>query len=162
MTSPRWDVRWHHEVRDLASLPAVRDLEGPPCMTGPAWLRWARRIRRPGSRQARADCCRYHRVNWHAVSEAAIRIALQAQASGTRPEAAAGAITPASCGLAGDDLEALGDLLTPEIGIEIDDDDPHDQHVYEGRHRITAMRDVGVRRTVILRSELIEAADDPQ
>jgi hypothetical protein len=101
--------------------------------------------------RTRRDCCRYHRVDWHAVSAAAIRIALQAQASGTPPEEAAGAITPASCGLDGDDLEALGDLLMPEIGIQVDDDDPYDQHVYEGRHRVTAMRDARVRRTVILR-----------
>ncbi len=56
-------------------------------------------------------------------------------------------------------MEALGDLLRPETGVEIDDD-PRDQSVYEGRHRITAMRDAGVRRTVTLRSELIEAAGD--
>jgi hypothetical protein len=80
-------------------------------MTGPAWLRQARRRLRP-----RRDCWRYHRVDWHAVSGAAIRIALQAQASGTPPEDAAGAITPASCGLDGEDIEALGDLLTPENG----------------------------------------------
>jgi hypothetical protein len=49
----------------------------------------------------------------------------------------------------------------PEIGIQVDDDDPRDQHVYEGRHRITAMRDTRVRRTVILRPELIEVAGDP-
>lgn len=154
MTGPRWEARWHYEIRDLASLPPVRDLEGQPCMTGPPWLRQARRRLRP-----RRDCCRYHRVDWHAVSAAAIRIALQAQASTTPPESAADAVTPASCGLDGEDLEALGDLLTPEIGIQIDDDDPH---VYEGRHRITAMRDAGVRCTVILRPELIEASGDPR
>jgi hypothetical protein len=126
-------------------------------MTGSAWLR---RIRRFGSRQDRSGCCRYHRVDWHAVNEAAIRIALQAQSDGTPPEDAADAIDAAACGLAGDEMEALGDLLRPETGIEIDDDDPRDQSVYEGRHRITAMRDAGVRRTVNLRSELIEAAGD--
>ena len=157
MTGPRWEARWHYEIRDLASLPPVRDLEDPPCMTGPAWLRHARRRLRP-----RRDCCRYHRVDWHAVSGAAIRIALQAQASGTPPENAVGAVNPTSCGLDGDDLEALGDLLTPEIGIQIDDDDPRDQHVYERRHRITAMRDARVRRTVILRPELIEASGEPR
>ncbi len=34
-------MRWHYEVRDLASLPPVRDLEGPPYMIRPAWLRRA-------------------------------------------------------------------------------------------------------------------------
>jgi hypothetical protein len=36
---------------------------------------------------------------------------------------------PASCGLDGEDIEALGDLLTPENGIPFDDDNPPDQHV---------------------------------
>ena len=153
MTGHRWDIRWHYEIRDLASLPPVRDLQEPPCMTGPAWLR---RIRRLGSRQVRPDCCRYHRVDWHAVSEAAIRLAVRAQADGTAPEDVADGARPASCGLSGDDLEALGDLLRPETCIEIDDDDPHDQRVQEGRHRITAMRDTGVRRTVVLRPELVK------
>jgi hypothetical protein len=80
-----------------------------------------------------------------------IRLALQAQADGTPPEGAADA-----------GLEVLGDLLRPEAGIEIDDDDPHDQRVQEGRHRITAIRDTGVRRTVILRPELVEDAGDPR
>ena len=147
---------------DVASLPPVRDLEGPPCMTGQAWLRRARRIRRLWPGPARRDCCWYHRIDWHAVSQAAISLALQAQVGGTPPEDAADAVDPASCGVGGDDLEALGDLLRPETGIEIDDDDPHDQRVQEGRHRITAMRDAGVRRTVLLRPELIEVTGDPR
>jgi transposase len=96
-----------------------------------------------------------------AKREATIRLALQSQADGTPPEDIADAVDPASCGLGGDDLEALGDLLRPETGIEIDDDDPRDQRIQEGRHRITAMRDAGVRRTVLLRSELSPAMSDP-
>ena len=36
----------------------------------------------------------------------------------------------------------------------IDDDGPRDQRIQEGRHRITAMRDAGVRRTLLVRLEL--------
>jgi hypothetical protein len=36
----------------------------------------------------------------------------------------------------------------------IDDDDSRDQRIQEGRHRITAMRDAGVRRTLLVRLEL--------
>ena len=42
------------------------------------------------------------------------------------------------------------------------DDDPRGQRIHEGRHRITAMRDAGVRRTLLVRIELIDAADDPR
>ena len=47
--------------------------------------------------------------------------------------------------------------LLPEAGIELDDEDPADVTIYEGRHRITAMRDAGVRRTIIQRMEVIPA-----
>ena len=141
-------MRWHYEIRDLASLPRARGIEHPPCMAGPWWLR---RIRRAA---AGRDCCWHHSVNWHLVSETAIGIALQAQASGTSPEDAFDALDPAACGLAGDDQAGLILLLGPGAGIELDDEDPAAVTIYEGRHRITAMRDAGVRRTVIQRSEV--------
>jgi hypothetical protein len=28
-------MRWHYEIRDLASLPRVRGIVHPPCMAGP-------------------------------------------------------------------------------------------------------------------------------
>jgi len=34
--------------------------------------------------------------------------------------------------------------------------------IQEGRHRITDLRDARVRRTVLVRLELVEAADDPR
>jgi hypothetical protein len=144
-------MRWHYEIRDLASLPRVRGIEHPPCMTGPWWLR---RIRRTA---ARRDCCWHHGINWHLVSETAIGIALQAQADGTSPEDALAAVDLAACGLAGDDRDGLISLLAAGEGIELDDEDPGDVTIYEGRHRITAMRDAGVPHTVIPRSEVTPA-----
>jgi hypothetical protein len=44
----------------------------------------------------------------------------------------------------------------------IADDDPRDRWIYEGRHRIIAMRDARVRRTILVRLELIDAADNPR
>jgi hypothetical protein len=72
-------MRWHYEIRDLASLPEVRGITCPPCMAGPWWLR---RIRRAA---AGRDCRRHHGINWHLVSETAIGIAVQARASGMSP-----------------------------------------------------------------------------
>ena len=63
-------------------------------MTGPWWLR---RIRRAA---AGRDCCYHHGINWHLVSETAVGIALQAQASGTSPEEAYGALDLSACGVA--------------------------------------------------------------
>lgn len=127
-------------------------------MAGPAWLR---RVRWLVFHRTRSDCCRYHRVDWHSVSAAAIPIARQAEASGTQPEDLALAIDSAMCGgLAGNELEAVRDLFIPGAAIEVDDDDPRDRRLQEGNHRVTAMRDARVRRTVTLRSELIEASGD--
>ena len=105
-------MRWHYEIRDLASLPRARGIKDPPCMAGPWWLR---RIRRAA---AGRDCCWHHDVNWHLVSETAIGIALQAQASGMSPEDTLDALDLAACGLAGYDGTGLILLLGPGAGIE--------------------------------------------
>jgi hypothetical protein len=155
VTRSRWTERWYYEVRDVAGLPPVRPkLTGPPCMTGAAWLR---RIRWTVLRRARPACCWYHRVDWHAASETAVRLARQAQAAGIPVEDTAEAVAAGglSCELAGADLEAVRALLDVDDGILIDDEDPAEPPaVNEGRHRITAMRDTGVRRTVTVRLEL--------
>jgi hypothetical protein len=158
----RRDLRWHYEVTTLASLPRAWDdlgETGHPCMSGPAW--W-RRVRWLASRRVRSDCCWHHRVDWHAVNKAAIRIARQAETNGTQPEDLAMAIDSVTCGgLAGDELEAVQGLFISGSAIEVNDDDPRDRNLQEGNHRVTAMRDARVRRTITLRSELIESAGYP-
>lgn len=162
MTSRSWDLYWHYEVRTLASLPPVRkDLAetGYPCMARPAWLR---RVRWRAARRTSSDCCYHHGIDWHAVNKVAIPIARRAEADGAHPEDLVETIDPESCGgLTGDELDALRGLFIPGDGIEINDDDPRHRELYEGNHRVTAMRDAGVRRTVVLRSELIEMEDKP-
>lgn len=126
-------------------------------MARPAWLR---RLRWRTARRPRASCCYHHGIDWHAVNEVAIPLALQAEANGTHPDDLVATISSASsCGLAGDNLDALLGLFTAHGGIEINDDDPDDPWLYEGSHRVAAMRDAGVPRTVVLRSELIEARE---
>lgn len=160
MSDGKWDLRWRYEVRTLSSLPRVRsDLAktGYPCMARPAWLR---RLRWRIARRTRASCCYHHGIDWHAVNEVAIPIARQAEAGGTQPEDLAGTISSQSCGgLAGDELGALRGLFVPGGGIEINDDESDDPWLYEGNHRVAAMRDAGVPRTVVLRAELIEARE---
>jgi hypothetical protein len=73
-----------------------------------AVARHVARIRRAAGGR---DCCWHHGINWHLVSETAIAIALQAQASGTSPEDAFDALDLAGCGLAGDDRDGLILLL---------------------------------------------------
>jgi hypothetical protein len=152
MTRPRWTEHRAYDVVPVASLPPAREIVDPPCMTGPAWLR--RLLRQRG----RPGCCWYHGVDWHAVNTAAIRIARQTQAEGISADQVAADLDAIETGLTGDDeLEALESLLNVYAGIMIDDDDPRDQHIAEGRHRITAMRDAKVMYTVVIRLQLTEA-----
>jgi hypothetical protein len=156
----RWTEVWYYEVRDVASLPPViPKVTGPRCMTGSAWLR---RIRWVVLRRTRPGCCWYHRVDWRAASETAIRLAGQAQAAGIPVEEIAEAIADGGlpCELSGADLEAVRALLGVDSGIIIVDDEPDNPFINEGRHRITAMRDTGVRRTVTVCSELVDADGD--
>lgn len=113
----------------MASLPPVLPkVTGPPCMTGPHWLR---RIRWVVLRRTRPGCCWYHRVDWRAASETTIRLAGQAQAAGITvediAEADAGGGLP--CELSGADLQAVQALLDVDSGIIVDDepDDPIDE-----------------------------------
>ncbi|MGH3157193.1 MAG: hypothetical protein ACRDNF_11535 [Streptosporangiaceae bacterium] len=154
MAGQAWTEHWTYEIKDLASLPQADDMDDPPCMTGPGWRR---RLGRRFTRRS-ADCCWYHMVNWHTVSETAIRLAHDAQAAGiTVPDVAEYADGhPATRGFHPCDLEALDSLLSIHTGLMIADDEPRNQWISEGRHRITAMRDTHVRRTLLLRLELLD------
>jgi hypothetical protein len=155
---PRWTERFYYETRKVASLPAVFPrIEGPPCMLGPAW--W-RRVRWIAARRTRADCCWYHSVDWHAVSETAIRLARQYQAAGVPVEDIAETVATTFGGLAGADLQGLVALLDVDNGIVVVDDDPGGAWINEGRHRVTAMRDAGVRRTILIGADLVSATGD--
>ena len=45
----------------------------------------------------------------------------------------------------------------PDTAIEVNEEDPRDRYLLEGNHRVTAMRDARVSRTVILCPELTES-----
>jgi hypothetical protein len=144
---PVYQVAW------VALLPRPAGVDRG-CMNGPPpWQRCLSRQLVP--RRSTRDCCYYHSINWHQVSAAAIRIMRQA-----RGEALAGeAFTNRAADLAGtEDLpslesQALTELLDSGAGIQIERDDDGRRYYINGRHRTTAMLDVGVRRTIIIRWE---------
>lgn len=142
----KWNGTCRYEIRNVDSLPCVRGIRKPLCMVGPSWVR---RIWRSASRR---NCCRHHRIDWHLASETAISIVLQAEADGVPP----GSVFLEEHAADGDDLEALVDLLAEGAGIEIAGSGRREK-ICEGHHRIAAMRDAGVRRTVIQRLELTPA-----
>lgn len=62
--------------------------------------------------------------------------------------------------LAGADLQGLVAQLDVGNSIMIVDNDPDDVWINEGRHRITAMRDASVRRTILIGADLVSSTDD--
>ena len=121
-------------------------------MTGPSWLRGSAASRPAGAAAGTTAAAVLAERQHVAVA--------QAQADGIPVADVADSVGIASYGFGGADLEALESLLAVETGLMVDDDDPGDQQIQEGRHRITAMRDTGVQRTVLVRLELIDAAAD--
>ncbi|ONH32840.1 hypothetical protein [Pseudofrankia asymbiotica] len=160
MTSaPQWIERWSYVVTPLATLPTPETLNRPACMTRrvPPWRRTYRRL--VPSRGGRG-CCWYHGGDWHRVNATAIRLVAQAHAAGATGLDVGDHVVAAARaeGLSGWQLEALESLLVIEpVRIELGGD-PADRWYDNGRHRVTAMLDAGVRRTIVGRLELLDPA----
>lgn len=71
---PDWRVAW------TILLPRPRGMNRGCFTTAPSW--WRRLARQVIPRRAPRDCCYYHRVDWHQVSAAAIRVTRQARLEG--------------------------------------------------------------------------------
>lgn len=105
------------------------------------------RGRRPGPG---TGCCWYHKQDWAAVSELAIRLVEDARRDGLADEDI-GEISmerARALGAADNDLPALRSLLSPAVAIS-----PHlgpDPGYTNGQHRARAMRDAGVKRTIVV------------
>jgi hypothetical protein len=146
--------KWHYDAVNLADLPQVGWLERPPCMTESAE---GRALLLPPRIEHRR-CCWYHSIDWHIVNELAIRSIRGAQAAGVAVENVRdyAAEVAAVARLSQLDACALMLLLGLGAGIYLNDEDPNNVTIGDGRHRITAMRDAGVLRTVITRLEAVQ------
>ncbi len=71
---PEWQVAW------TILLPRPRGMNRGCIKTAPPW--WMRLARQVIPRRATRDCCYYHRVDWHQVNAAAIRVTRQARREG--------------------------------------------------------------------------------
>lgn len=148
-----WIERWHHDITPVAKLPQPRELEDPPCMLRRRLRTPHRVIRQLSPRPSPAGCCAYHDQDWSKASETAIRLIRVAWSEGlTGDEAAEKVIQLAELeGLSDKDLKAAGCLVQTSDPLMLGDEG----HIYGGRHRIQAMIDQGVKRTILVRLELI-------
>jgi len=144
---PDWRVAW------TILLPPPRNMNRGCFTTVPSW--WRRLARQVFPRRAPRDCCRYHRVDWHQVSAAAIRVTRQARREGLDGWALADRAVELAeeQGLPPREKEELALLFTAEKTMRPPRYLQRNRHYAwgNGRHRITAMLDSGVRRAVIER-----------
>lgn len=158
---PAWIEAWFYDTVPLPHLPVVDDLEHPECMVG---TRRARRaVRRQVRRGGRSTCCWYHSGDWNQAVQTALRHIHQATQAGLRGEELEEAVRRSldDQGVTGWLRQAAGSLVTTGEAIQIGDgsemDDGRPWYI-NGRHRVTAMRDAGVRYALIARLELLDPA----
>ena len=138
---------WHGR----SCCPAPRGVDRG-CITAAApW--WRRLARQVIPLRTTRDCYYYHRVNWRQVSAVAIRVTRQARREGLVGEAFGDrvAVLAAAQGLPAREEEALADLLADHSVLQPGPRFRLRAGYTNGRHRTTAMLDVGVRRTIIVR-----------
>ena len=149
-----WIEQWHHDIVDVAHLPTPEEIEHPACMTGRLLPGIRRRIRQLAPRPALRDCSDYHGQDWALASETAIRLLEQAKAEGIDGESASERVVELAEaeGISEKDADAVGCLVDTCDPLMLDDEGG----IYGGRHRIQAMINQGVRRTVLLRLVLLD------
>jgi hypothetical protein len=142
---PDWRIAW------TILLPRPRGMKRGCFATAPSW--WTRLGRQVAPRRTPLDCCYYHRVDWHSVSAAAIRVTRQARREGRAGQALGhrAAELAEAQDLPPQEKEALIELFTGSTTIRPTRLLRRRPGYGNGRHRITAMFDSGVRRTVVER-----------
>ncbi len=160
VTGQAWVEQWFYDVVAVADLPTPEAPEDEGCLSRPV-SGWRRRLRQLMPRRGDLDCCWYHGGDWHRASETAIRLVRAAEAAGVTGENVAEHVLAAAEaeGVTGWDLEALDSLITTGYAIILGDD-PDDQWYVNGRHRMAAMLDAGVRQTIVARLELLDPATE--
>jgi hypothetical protein len=123
------------------------------CMSGRGL--WRRRLlRQIAPRTTQAGCCWYHGGDWRVVSQLAVRLLSEARRAAVddREFYHWAMDHPAVLGLSDWQTRALASLLSPGIAIDAD------RRGYgNGNHRVRAMLDAGVRRTVVTSSRPLPA-----
>ncbi|WP_217179857.1 hypothetical protein [Streptomyces sp. AC495_CC817] len=133
-----------YEITPVADLPRPRPFREPHCMPAPdSWRRllfWRTHPARP------ASCCWYHQQDWTRLSETAITLIEDAHRDGvTGCDIAPYALAKAQAAGPVTDNHALHTLLAPSLAICAA------SAFTNGQHRVQAMRDQGVIRTITVR-----------
>lgn len=144
---------YRYEVAEVDDAPPAQPFRVTDCMaTGSNRVR--RLLWRARPRRLRQGCCWYHGGDWRVVNEAAVRLLQSAQAvASTSEEVRDQVLDEADAeGISGWPGEALGSLFMDPISW-FDGDETGQEQFINGQHRIQAMRDARVQRTVVVRRE---------
>lgn len=152
----QWIEAWYYDVLSVRSLPPVMDLEDPPSMVG---VLRRRRIRRQGA--GAQSCCWWHAGDWNRASALAIQLAHEAGGGWLEEDDLFGRLWQAlqDAGIDGWLRGAVGSLVMNGHALQIgpgEDAEDGRPWIIEGRHRITATRDAGVRETIVAHLELLD------
>lgn len=122
------------------------------CLSGgrPWWRRWANLVfPQHGGR----SCCWHHRGDWHRVNQTALAALSRAQAEGVKAQDMAYYVHEyaVAAGASEWEQEVLRTLYSLGDSIQPSGDGYLINGFINGQHRVQAMLDAGVRRTVVLR-----------
>lgn len=97
--------------------------------------------------------CWYHSGDWHRVNDMALTALSRARDEDVKPEDMTryAVAYAAAAGASQWEREALASLYRPPVAIQPSGDDYISNGFINGQHRVQAMRDAGVGRTVVLR-----------
>ncbi|MGW6796795.1 hypothetical protein [Streptomyces chartreusis] len=122
------------------------------CMSGgtPWWRPWAKRV---FPEHGERSCCWYHSGDWHRVNRMALDALSRAQQEGVTAEDMANYASEyaVAVGASQWEKEVLRTLYSIADAIQPSGDGYISNGFINGQHRVQAMVDAGVRRTVVLR-----------
>ncbi|KPC75345.1 hypothetical protein ADL26_07935 [Thermoactinomyces vulgaris] len=151
--------QWSYDVVDVWRLPYPSGLEAPECMLrgiGPT----ERLVRRLFPPTGPAFCCWFHDGSWSKASEAAIEIVEAETTKGLAGEELVDAVTARAERIESKWLrEAVSGLVDGGEPLHFEGDSGwlrDDRFWIGGRHRAKAMIQQNVRRTVVMRVDLVD------
>ncbi|MFH9967832.1 hypothetical protein ACH4PR_41845 [Streptomyces mirabilis] len=121
------------------------------CMSGSSGA--TSRSRSWTDRLLRRRCCWYHSGDWHRVNDMALTALSRARDEDVKAEGMTryADAYAAAAGASKWERAALYSLYCPPVAIQPSGDDYISNSFINGQHRVQAMRDAGVGRTVVLR-----------
>ncbi|MGW3311477.1 hypothetical protein ACWDG9_33395 [Streptomyces sp. NPDC001073] len=124
------------------------------CLSGgrPWWLRWVRMV---FPRHDERSCCWYHSGDWHRVNRLALDALSRARPEGVKAEDMARYADryAVAAGASAWERDALFTMYRSSDALQPSGSRYLSPDYINGQHRVQAMLDAGVRRTVVLRVE---------